>query len=46
MPPLKLLLLYENSERASLDVCKFFFSQRVLNEWNLLPQEVVDAIRL
>ena len=32
-----------SKQRASIDVRKFFFSQRVVNEWNLLPQEVVDA---
>jgi len=30
-------------QRASLDVRKFFFSQRVVKEWNLLLQDVVDA---
>jgi len=32
-----------SKQRASLDVQKFFFSQRVVKEWNLLPQEIVDA---
>ena len=32
-----------SKQRASLDVRRFFFSQRVVNEWNLLPQQVVDA---
>ena len=32
-----------SKQRASIDVRKFFFSQRVVNEWNLLPQDVVDA---
>jgi len=32
-----------SKQRASFDVRKFFFSQRVVNEWNLSPQEVVDA---
>ena len=28
-----------SKQRASIDVRKFFFSQRVVNEWNLLPKE-------
>jgi len=30
-------------ERSSRDVRKYFFSQRVVNDWNKLPQHVVDA---
>jgi len=30
-------------ERSRLDIRKFFFSQRVVNSWNALPQHVVDA---
>jgi len=30
-------------QRTHLDLRKYFFSQRVVNEWNSLPQHVVDA---
>jgi len=32
-----------SKQRANLDIRKYFFSQRTVNEWNQLPQEVVDA---
>ena len=30
-------------DRSNLDIRKHFFSQRVVNAWNKLPQHVVDA---
>jgi len=30
-------------DRPNLDIRKHFFSQRVINVWNKLPQRVVDA---
>ena len=30
-------------KRSNVDLRKYFFSQRVINNWNRLPQEVVDA---
>ena len=30
-------------ERSRLDIRKYSFSQRVVNSWNLLPQNIVDA---
>ena len=32
-----------SKQRTSLDVRKFSFSQRVMQEWNKLSQDVVDA---
>jgi len=30
-------------QRTRLDLRKHFFSQRVVNEWNSLPQHVIEA---
>jgi len=30
-----------NKKRARLDVAKFFFSNRVINEWNMLSEEII-----
>ena len=32
-----------SKQRASRDIRKFLFSQRVVQEWNKLPQAVIDA---
>ena len=33
-----------SKQRTSLDALKFSFSQRVMQEWNKLSQDVVDAM--
>ena len=30
-------------EQCRLDIRKYFFSQRVINEWNKLPNDCVNA---
>src|SRR6266496_6123561 len=30
-------------QRSNLDIRKYFFSQRVVNTWNSLPQAVIEA---
>jgi len=36
--------MYKLHKNRSLKQCRMcFFSQRVVNCWNLLPQEIVDA---
>jgi len=30
-----------NKKRARLDIAKFFFSNRVINEWNTLSEEII-----
>jgi len=32
-----------SKDRSKLDTRKFFFSQRVVNSWNSLPAEVMNA---
>ena len=33
--------LKSNKERVRLDVAKFSFSNRVVNEWNILDEEII-----
>jgi len=32
-----------SKKRSRLDIRKYFFSQRIINQWNSLPANVVDA---
>lgn len=33
-----------DKNRSRLDLRKYFFSQRIVNGWNALPEEIVDAL--
>ena len=35
-----------NKKRVRLDVAKFCFSNRVVNEWNILDQEIISGCSL
>jgi len=35
-----------NKKRVRLDVAKFSFSNRVVNEWNILDEEIISGCSL
>jgi len=35
-----------NKKKVRLDVAKFFFSNRVVNEWNILDEEIISGCSL
>jgi len=35
-----------NKKRVGLDVAKFSFSNRVVNEWNILDKEIISGCSL
>jgi len=35
-----------NKKRVRLDVAKFFLSNRVVNEWNILDKEIISGCSL